>query len=444
MTREAKVGVMMVALVVGVFGFLLYKRMHRPPEILAEQVAQNDSQGLADQREIGLDRDRNRSQPMEQEPKSERFRESRGNRREIELASETVDTFGDDVGETVNPPANDRRNREKPSLPVDISSADDDFGLFQQTRESRVPPARVRSPDPVDDAFDPPVQQQMQPPRTIPVDGVSTTSDPFADNESTSSVQPVQFDAPARRERSVSTPDDAPFGGSSRELRSAPDHAETIAQLEEPRRTRESESVFEAAPRGTRRAAQTAVFEDRAASDAEFDRIGAGDAQTYVVQPNDNLWSISRKRYGAGRYYKALGLHNRQTIPDPKMMKPGIVISTPDVSLLEQKYAESIPKLAPVDATPTVTTTQSRRTTETEPAGYFVAADGVPMYRVGEQDTLTGIAKSHLGRTTRWVQILEMNRNVLRDGNDLKIGTVLRLPADASRVQVVGTARDYR
>jgi hypothetical protein len=37
-----------------------------------------------------------------------------------------------------------------------------------------------------------------------------------------------------------------------------------------------------------------------------------------------------------------------------------------------------------------------------------------------------------------------MNRNVLQDGNSLKIGTVLKLPADASRVQVVGTQREFR
>ena len=66
------------------------------------------------------------------------------------------------------------------------------------------------------------------------------------------------------------------------------------------------------------------------------------------------------------------------------------------------------------------------------------------MYRVGGDDTLTEIAKSHLGRSSRWVQILEMNRNVLQDGNSLKIGTVLKLPADASRVQVVGTPRELR
>ena len=41
--------------------------------------------------------------------------------------------------------------------------------------------------------------------------------------------------------------------------------------------------------------------------------------------------------------------------------------------------------------------------------------------------TLSDIAKTHLGRTARWVQILEINRNVLRDEKQLKIGMVLRL-----------------
>jgi nucleoid-associated protein YgaU len=88
--------------------------------------------------------------------------------------------------------------------------------------------------------------------------------------------------------------------------------------------------------------------------------------------------------------------------------------------------------------------TQSRKPEETGPSGFFVSAEGSPMYRITGQDTLSDIAKSHLGRSSRWVQILEMNRNVLRDGNELKIGTVLKLPADASRVQVVGTPRQFR
>ena len=39
MTREAKIGLLMVAVLVGVFGFLVYKRVHRPAEAFADQTA---------------------------------------------------------------------------------------------------------------------------------------------------------------------------------------------------------------------------------------------------------------------------------------------------------------------------------------------------------------------------------------------------------------------
>jgi nucleoid-associated protein YgaU len=60
--------------------------------------------------------------------------------------------------------------------------------------------------------------------------------------------------------------------------------------------------------------------------------------------------------------------------------------------------------------------------------------DGQPMYRVDKGDTLGEIAQKYLGRSSRWVQIHGMNRDRLPDAGTLKIGTVLRLPRDASQV----------
>ena len=204
------------------------------------------------------------------------------------------------------------------------------------------------------------------------------------------------------------------------------------------------ESSLEPAPREIRRAAPVSFADGEFSPESSSRTSVSVSGPSYVIEPNDNFWTISRKRYGVGRYYMALARHNQQVISDPKRMKPGVTISTPDSAVLEQRYAELIPKAAAPDSTPTVTTTQSRRPEDAGPAGYFVSTDGSPMYRIGDQDTLSDIAKSHLGRSSRWVQILEMNRNVLRDGNELKLGTVLRLPADASRVQVVGTSRQFR
>ena len=139
-------------------------------------------------------------------------------------------------------------------------------------------------------------------------------------------------------------------------------------------------------------------------------------------------------------------------IPDPKRMKPGVTIATPSVDVLEKTYPTLIPKAAPSDtaaagesSTPATGIRRTNATaTTTDEAGFFVSNDGVPMYRVGSEDTLSDIAKQHLGRSSRWVQIFEMNRDTLTDGNTLKVGTLLRLPGDASRVDVVGTPRVIR
>ena len=58
------------------------------------------------------------------------------------------------------------------------------------------------------------------------------------------------------------------------------------------------------------------------------------------------------------------------------------------------------------------------------------------MYRTDEKDTLSDIAARHLGRASRWIQIYEMNRARLSSPNQLKVGTELALPADASNVAV--------
>ena len=66
------------------------------------------------------------------------------------------------------------------------------------------------------------------------------------------------------------------------------------------------------------------------------------------------------------------------------------------------------------------------------------------MYRVGSTDTLSSIARNHLGRSSRWVQIYQMNRDILKDGNTLSVGATLKLPGDASQVQVVGSREGSR
>ena len=70
--------------------------------------------------------------------------------------------------------------------------------------------------------------------------------------------------------------------------------------------------------------------------------------------------------------------------------------------------------------------------------------DGNALYRVGKTDTLSDIAQKHLGRASRWIQVYRMNQDRITDPNRLKIGTTLRLPGDASNIQVVRGPGRYR
>lgn len=164
-------------------------------------------------------------------------------------------------------------------------------------------------------------------------------------------------------------------------------------------------------------------------------------SQHYTVEPSDNFWSISRKVYGSGRYFNALASHNAKAVPRPEAMKPGTTIEIPPVEFLEQKYGFSTSREVSEAAR---NSAPSEGTNEAPASGFFIDPAGVPMYKVSDQDTMSGIARAHLGRSSRWIQILELNRDKLQDGNTIAVGTILRLPPDASQVQVMNTSPGTR
>jgi nucleoid-associated protein YgaU len=179
--------------------------------------------------------------------------------------------------------------------------------------------------------------------------------------------------------------------------------------------------------------------------------------ESYRVAPDDTFWKISRKQYGTARYFQALARHNQERVPDPSRLRPGTLISTPTAAVLEQRYPELIERSAnyrgkvdlgadsdasaPRFEKPALDDELAQRPDPAEgkagASGYFYGKNGAPMYRIGSDDTLTGIAQRCLGRASRWSEIYEQNRDVLDNPDDLKLGTVIRLPSDASRVGLV-------
>ncbi len=141
-----------------------------------------------------------------------------------------------------------------------------------------------------------------------------------------------------------------------------------------------------------------------------------------VVQDGDNYTKISKRAYGSVKFFSALAVFNQHRIPEPKNMRPGMVVLVPEKEVLEERYPELF-----VDSQPKVA----------ELPEFFLLEDGSPAYRVGERETISQIAERFLGRSSRWIEIYRLNQSVLKDPNKLKAGLILALPADAAEVNVV-------
>jgi nucleoid-associated protein YgaU len=143
---------------------------------------------------------------------------------------------------------------------------------------------------------------------------------------------------------------------------------------------------------------------------------------TYVVQPNDSYWLISKSHYGSGAYFKALAEHNRPKHPDADRLRVGDSILVPDQSELEQTYPDLCPD-------------PSRRKAVRRRASLVSARQqfsGGRTYTVEAGDTLFGIARFELGKGSRWVEIYKLNQDVLQDDFDyLTPGMQLILPEDS-------------
>ena len=139
----------------------------------------------------------------------------------------------------------------------------------------------------------------------------------------------------------------------------------------------------------------------------------------YEVQPNDSYWIISEKLYGTGAYFKALAEHNRDQVPREEQLQVGQLISAPGVTELEETYPGLCPKPSRRE------TVRSRASFTTTRSPYV----GGRTYVVEEGDTLFDIARYELGKASRWVEIYELNRDLLGDDFDyLTSGMELVLP----------------
>ena len=139
----------------------------------------------------------------------------------------------------------------------------------------------------------------------------------------------------------------------------------------------------------------------------------------YKVRPNESYWTISKKFYGTGAYFKALAEHNRSRVAQDDRLDFDDVISVPGLEAVEKEYPGLCPKASRRE-------TLRNRASAVSLSGTY---RGGRTYVVEEGDTLSDIARYELGKLSRWPEILELNRDVVGDDpNYLTPGLELTLP----------------
>jgi nucleoid-associated protein YgaU len=143
-------------------------------------------------------------------------------------------------------------------------------------------------------------------------------------------------------------------------------------------------------------------------------------SKTYVIKSGDSLASIAVEFYGAKE-------GNKRANIDRIFNANKNVLKAPDEIYEGQKLV--IPSLPASTTTETasLTSTTGRITAAGSNAAVQPAAGRE--YVVSEGDSLWKIADAKLGNGIRYTEILKLNSDVLKDGDNLSVGMKLKLPA---------------
>lgn len=134
-----------------------------------------------------------------------------------------------------------------------------------------------------------------------------------------------------------------------------------------------------------------------------------GEAVEFVfhhVQRGESLTSIARRYYGDGSFAGDIARFN--DIDNPDTIRVGHRLRIPGTQALSG-----------IETTPRETAQQDSRP-ESKPV--------YTTYTVKRGDTLSEISQQLLGTARRWREIYEMNRDAIRDPDNLIAGTELKIP----------------
>ena len=122
--------------------------------------------------------------------------------------------------------------------------------------------------------------------------------------------------------------------------------------------------------------------------------------RTHEVKQGESLFQISERYYGNGHLWRELAAHNRDRVGEDGGVGIGVVLTIPPRGTV----AGGKPARVAVTAEPT-----EERT-----------------YTVKAGDTLSEISQKLLGSAKRMDELVTMNRDQIRDADDIRVGMKLR------------------
>lgn len=146
--------------------------------------------------------------------------------------------------------------------------------------------------------------------------------------------------------------------------------------------------------------------ERRESSTNTSTRSSSEDRVTHTVQEDETLSSIAKQYYGSAGYYKMIYEANRERIPNPNFVRPGVRLVIPDAN----------------------GSVAQRQNSDTAAATGNAGSQATQTYTVKENDTLSSIAQRFFGSRTQWQKVYEMNKDRLESPDRLSVGTELRVP----------------
>lgn len=183
--------------------------------------------------------------------------------------------------------------------------------------------------------------------------------------------------------------------------------------------------VIEMQPRPLDRPTESAA--SRTASNDPAPREDVRPVRTHRVDEGETLWSIAKKYYGDGAAATELAKYNENRIGKGGMIREGASLLIPDRG--ELGLSQATPR------TPTAAKTTETRTAKSEPKKTDTTekgkskSDPAKTYTVKSGDTLQKISEKHFGTTRRWMEIVAMNKDVIDDEDNVRVGTVLKIPS---------------